>query len=183
MKQQRRSPPDRSTSDGAQLTSVLPRYAMPCQPVQHTSMLVADELCLRPDAGEVLSGVLDLMGQVGVPGHRRVLVRVYRTSHEHFAVLLPCRALATARKPLASLNLKTCAILQTSLDEFRVSPRPLEGGSLCFRSPPGSPSVARWIAALQEQREPRKRCPGSPMPGLLRLPALLEREEEVSPVC
>lgn len=150
---------------------------MPCQPAQHSSMLVADELCLRPDAGEVLSGVLDLLGDVGT-GYRRILVRVYRTSHEHFAVLLPCRALATARKPLASLNLKTCAILQTSQDEFRVSP--LEGGSLSFRSPPGSPDVARWIVALQEQREPRKRCPGSPMPGFLRLPALLE--EEVSPV-
>lgn len=154
---------------------------MPCQP-SPLSKCPVEEAVWRPDAGEVLSGVLDLLGD-GLCQQRRVLVRVYRTSHEHFAVLLPLRGIASARQPLASLNLKTCAILQTAQDEFRVSPRPLEGSSLRFRSPAESPSVARWIAALQDQKETRKRCPGSPMPGLLRLPAVLEREEEVSPVC
>lgn len=134
----------------------------------------------RPDAGEVLSGALDLVG--GVPGvPRRVLVRVYRTSREHFAVLLPLRALASACKPLASVNLRTCAILQTAHDEFRVSPRPLEGATLCFKSPAGSPPVSLWIAALQEPRHQRGRCPGSPMLAVHKMPALLE--EEVAPVC
>lgn len=135
----------------------------------------------RPDAGEVLSGALDLVGNVP-GGPRRVFVRVYRTSREHFAVLLPLRALASACKPLASLNLRTCAILQTSHDEFRVSPRPLEGATLCFKSPPGSPPVTHWIAALQEPRHQRGRCPGSPLLAVHKMPALLE-EDNMQPVC
>lgn len=141
---------------------------------------IAEESAWRPDAGEVLCGALDIVGNVP-GGSRRVFVRVYRTSREHFAVLLPMRGLASACKPLASLNLRTCAILQTSHDEFRVSPRPLEGATLCFKSPPGSPSVALWIAALQEPRHQRGRCPGSPLLSVHKMPALLE--EDMQPVC
>ncbi|KAH6937160.1 hypothetical protein HPB50_025806 [Hyalomma asiaticum] len=94
----------------------------------------------------------------------------------------PCAPWPAPCKPLASLNLRTCAILQTSHDEFRVSPRPLEGATLCFKSPPGSPPVAHWIAALQEPRHQRGRCPGSPLLAVHKMPALLE-EDNMQPVC
>lgn len=155
---------------------------MPCLPSSQLRLSrYCDDTHLRRDAGEVFSGVLDVLRPYdtsgkSAPSVQRVFVRVYRTTHEHFAVLYPLRALVTACKPLTSINLRSCALDQSSPDEFRVSPRSLDGVSLSFRCPKpddGGLPVTDWMAAFGARTKAllRKTSP-------LSLPVVLERVEE-----
>ncbi|GFU03810.1 uncharacterized protein NPIL_394711 [Nephila pilipes] len=110
---------------------------------------------------------------------QRVFVRVYRTSSEHFAVLYPVRAIVTACRPLASLNLKSCTVKQLPNFEFRVSPKSCEGMSLTFKGTETTNEVqiAEWLQAFSEVQDSslrRKKVSDHRLP----LPVLVENEED-----
>ncbi|GFQ65320.1 uncharacterized protein TNCT_172071 [Trichonephila clavata] len=170
---------------------------MPSAPLLRFSDCPADS---RTEAGEVMSGILEVMGCTNftsscspnrgytrrnspspTPNNKmqRVFVRVYRTSSEHFAVLYPVRAIITACRPLASLNLKSCTVKQLPNFEFRVSPKSCEGMSLTFKGTETTNEVqiAEWLQAFSEVQDSslrRKKVSDHRLP----LPVLVENEED-----
>ncbi|XP_035214661.1 uncharacterized protein LOC118188356 [Stegodyphus dumicola] len=177
---------------------------MPCAPLLRFSDSPADT---RAEAGEVMSGFLEIIGgsnftSTNSPSRsvnssnrktstssnnnitQRVFVRVYRTSSEHFAVLYPVRAIITACRPLASLNLKSCTVKPLPNCEFRVSPRSCEGMSVTFRGTESSSDkqISEWLKAFSEVQDQdptsqrRKKVSAHRLP----LPVLEESEEDVT---
>lgn len=166
---------------------------MPCAPLLRFSDCPADT---RAEAGEVMSGVLEVIGASSftssprktVPSSssnslsQRVFVRVYRTSSEHFAVLYPVRAIITACRPLASLNLKSCSVKPLPGKEFLISPRSCEGMAVTFKGIEGTTSdvqISDWLKAFSEVQDPsqrRKKVSDHRLP----LPVLVESEEDVA---
>lgn len=164
---------------------------MPCAPLLRFSDCPADR---RAEAGEVMSGVLEVIGASSftssprktVPSSsnlsQRVFVRVYRTSSEHFAVVYPVRAIITACRPLLSLNLKSCTVKPLPGKEFRISPRSCEGVSVTFKGIEGTTSdvqISDWLRAFSEVQDPnpkRKRVSDHRLP----LPVLEESEEDAT---
>ncbi|KAF8782916.1 hypothetical protein HNY73_013148 [Argiope bruennichi] len=174
---------------------------MPSAPLLRFSDCPADS---RAEAGEVMSGILEVIGCTNFSSScspnrgysrktsqsttaptnnksQRVFVRVYRTSSEHFAVLYPVRAIVTACRPLASLNLKSCTVKQLPNFEFRVSPKSCEGMSLTFKGTETTNEVqiADWLQAFSETKDSslrRKKVSDHRLP----LPVLVESEEDES---
>lgn len=167
---------------------------MPCAPLLRFSDTPAEK---RVEAGEVMSGILEVIGgsnftstgspvrsmvnnrrPVSNPQVQRVFVRVYRTSSEHFAVLYPVKAIVTACRPLASLNLKSCTVKSLPGAEFRVSPRSCEGTTVTFKGTENTSDVqiAEWLQAFSEQQDSlrRKKVSDHRLP----LPVLIESEED-----
>lgn len=112
---------------------------------------------------------------------QRVFVRVYRTSSEHFAVLYPVRAIVTACRPLASLNLKSCTVKQLPNCVLRVSPRSCEGMAVTFKGTEttNEAQIAEWLRAFSEAKKDgsslrRKKVSDHRLP----LPVLVESEED-----
>ncbi|GIY13189.1 uncharacterized protein CEXT_775411 [Caerostris extrusa] len=172
---------------------------MPSAPLLRFSDCPADT---RMEAGEVMSGILEVIGcsnfsssvspnrgysrktpQTATPNNKmqRVFVRVYKTSSEHFAVLYPVRAIVTACRPLASLNLKSCSVKQLPNCEFRVAPKSCEGMSLTFKGTETTNEVqiGEWLQAFSEAHDSslrRKKVSDHRLP----LPVLVESEEDES---
>lgn len=167
---------------------------MPCAPLLRFSDTPADK---RAEAGEVMSGILEVIGgsnfssnysslrtmpnprKVTSPQTQRVFVRVYRTSSEHFAVLYPVKAIVTACRPLASINLKSCTVKSLPGAEFRVSPRSCDGTTVIFKGTESTNDVqlAEWLKAFNEQQSDsirRKKVSDHRLP----LPVLVESEED-----
>ncbi|KAG8180155.1 hypothetical protein JTE90_023362 [Oedothorax gibbosus] len=168
---------------------------MPCAPLLRFSDCTTD---LRSEAGQVMSGVLEIIGgssfaaPSGSPnrgGHRntsstsrpqRVFVRIYRTSSEHFAVLYPARAIVTACRPMASINLKSCTVKQLPNCILRVSPRSCEGMAVTFQGTETCNEVqmSEWLNAFSEAKDNgsprRKKVSDHRLP----LPVLVESEED-----
>lgn len=152
---------------------------MPCNPLLRFGGVLSE---LRPEAGEVKSGVLEVVSSSQMSTARqRVFARIYKTCSEHFAVLFPIRGLTSACKPLASLNLKSCSVEPSDETgrEFRVIPRPSEALSLTFSVPESGAekdSVHSWIAAFSVvERNERKLFVSKTRKTL---PVLMENEEE-----
>lgn len=179
---------------------------MPCAPLLRFSDCPADT---KAEAGEVISGVLEVIGASSFASSsprrtvpcttsstsnnssssskglsQRVFVRVYRTSSEHFAVLYPVRAIITACRPLASLNLKSCTVKPLPGNEFRISPRACEGLAVTFKRIEGTKNdvpICDWLRAFSEvqTQDPghrRKKVSDHRLP----LPVLEESEEDVA---
>lgn len=197
---------------------------MPCAPLLRFSDCTTDT---RSEAGEVMSGILEVIGggnftaaapvrqsanftpsstvrqqsgtftaaptlrqgnfttgpvrqQQSSSSSQRVFVRVYRTSSEHFAVLYPVRAIVTACRPLASLNLKSCTVKQLPNCVLRVSPRSCEGMAVTFKGTEttNEAQIAEWLRAFSEAKDGsslrRKKVSDHRLP----LPVLVESEED-----
>lgn len=176
---------------------------MPCAPLLRFSDCPPDT---RTEAGEVMSGILEVISgsnftSTGSP-HRavtltkrnlpstsntplqqqRVFVRVYRTSSEHFAVLYPVRAIVTACRPLASLNLKSCMVKQLPNKEFRVSPRSCEGVTVSFKGTESSNDVQinDWLQAFSEVQQDHSQRRKKVSDHRLPLPVVVESDEDES---
>ncbi|XP_023223804.1 uncharacterized protein LOC111625027 [Centruroides sculpturatus] len=141
----------------------------------------------RPEAGEIMSGILEIFKSTSNPG-QRMFVRVYRTSSEHFAVLCPLRGVLTACRPLASLNLRSCSVevLPGSGRQFRVTPRACEGVALIFRLPETDKSagvedrgIKLWLSAFTSQDESKSEGKKRKLSDHRQLlPVVVENDEE-----
>lgn len=79
---------------------------------------------------ELRSGSVTLIGGAGSPHNLRVILKVYRTSLEHFAVLYPDK-LMTCCKPIGFINLKNCNV-GCWRRTLQIAQRSCDGGVLTF---------------------------------------------------
>ncbi|KAI1296483.1 hypothetical protein HDE_04834 [Halotydeus destructor] len=97
-------------------------------------------------------------------GCQKVIVCVYLTSREHFAVVYPLKMMISARRPIISINLRTSSVFKMADNEgFRVELQKEKrlcsslssGDRLCFRinaahrlSPDSPVELDRWVEAF-----------------------------------
>jgi len=96
--------------------------------------------------------------QSGTTG-QKVIVAVYQTSREHFAVVYPLRMMISARQPITSINLRQAVVIETGPDTFRVeSTKERKNGnqsSLSFKLLKNSTvDLKCWLDAFGHQTSP-----------------------------
>lgn len=177
-----RSMPSLSTSGHSDMTSVLFPRLIP--EVKETSVVLSGILeafglpssspieC--PTSGHESLGRRRSVGH-GV-GHRgganrgqKVIVCVYRTSREHFAVVYPLRMIISARTPIMTINLRTTSVqklaedvlsLEQSVEKKSYQNCSGQSGQLLLKMLASSEQIDRWMDALVHS-SPR----GSPKSG------------------
>jgi len=152
-----------STPDAMSLPPLIPE-------VRETSVIMSGILEVHgltttsTDITPTSSGLTKRANRVG---GQKVIVCVYQTSREHFAVVYPLRMMISARKPIASINLRTSTVSRLTDDSFRVDPNKDRKGAtsdkMIFKilashrlSPDSTMELDRWLDALTKSNCGRK---------------------------
>jgi len=125
-----------------------------------------------PTCSEIRCGGLTMVNACGCKNDVRVVVKVYRTTLEHFAVVYPDKVVC---KPIGFINLKNCSVgcLMNSSRTVQIVQKSCDGGLLTFRAE--SPSEAKkWMEAFQNNKMNRKSLDDALNVSL----PILEEEEE-----
>lgn len=137
------------------------------------------------ELGVIKSGVLDLVSfnsklnslksgtasdVMPETNHQKVVVVVYKTSSEHFAVVYPHWGLISAKRPFCIINLKRAKVERSDKDpEHEFSLLSYRDSDLlmhlCFnenvsnhRSDDNLPAIESWISALQTEVSEYENC-------------------------
>uniref|UniRef100_T1J1R1 PH domain-containing protein n=1 Tax=Strigamia maritima TaxID=126957 RepID=T1J1R1_STRMM len=123
------------------------------------------------DGGEIMWGRLVVMGKAGVGcGEQRVIVKVYRTSLEHFAIVYPDKSVAN---PCGCLNLKNSRVepVDNCDCSFRVVHKSCDVPAIQFRAESEEKRNV-WLSAMYSEVT-RTNSHGS-----ISLPVVVEEDEE-----
>ncbi|GAB6020342.1 hypothetical protein CHUAL_003054 [Chamberlinius hualienensis] len=100
---------------------------------------------------ELRSGSVTLIGSAGSSHNLRVILKVYRTSLEHFAVLYPDK-LMTCCKPIGFINLKNCNV-GCWRRTLQIAQRSCDGGVLTFDC--GDVKETKMWLEVMENKSPK----------------------------
>lgn len=122
---------------------------MPCL-MESTSPQSNDRLAGEPYTSEetiVHSGIIEIASVKGSP---KVFVVIHCTSTEHFVVFYPLRLIASARKPISTINLRSSLVTCTESGLVTIRPRKdIDGASITLRvNPVTNENINKWMLAL-----------------------------------
>uniref|UniRef100_T1KC37 PH domain-containing protein n=1 Tax=Tetranychus urticae TaxID=32264 RepID=T1KC37_TETUR len=126
---------------------------MPCL-MESSTPRSNDHLTCEPYTSEetiVHSGIVELASVKGSP---KVFVVIHRTSTEHFVVFYPLRLIASARKPISTINLRSSLVSCPEIGLITIRPRKdIDGASITLRiNPITTENINKWLSALSDYR-------------------------------